>query len=212
MCQLEYWEQKFISYYDGKSFSDKSHDLFHFKRVWKICQKLNSDGEANSLVLLAASYFHDVINYPKNSPKRSLSSIDSSIEAERILLSLGFPVEHLKNTKHCIVAHSYSAKVEAETLEAKIVQDADRMESLGAIGIARTFYVSGLMGSSLFESSDPGAKYRDLNDKKYALDHFKVKLYKIAETMKTEKGKLEAEKRLDVLKKFASQLEEELTI
>ncbi|WP_372654904.1 HD domain-containing protein [Halobacteriovorax sp.] len=212
MHQLDLWEEKFIAHYSGNVFKDKSHDLFHFKRVWNICKRLNVDEKANSLVLLASSYFHDLVNYPKDSSQRSLSSKHSAIEAEKILSSMGFPEELLANTMHCIEAHSHSASIETETLEAMIVQDADRMESLGAIGIARTFYVSGIMGSSLFDSSDPSAKNRDLDDKRYALDHFWVKLFKIPETMKTEEGKLEASKRVDVLKDFVSQLEEELRI
>ena len=208
--QLEFWKNSFHSYYKKKKFEDKSHDLSHFKRVWSLCSRLSEGSDASLLVLLAGSYFHDLVNYPKDSDKRHLSSRDSAIAAEKILNSLGFPSDLLGNVKHCIEAHSYSAQIEPLTLEAKILQDADRMESLGAIGIARTFYVSGRMGSELFDSEDPLAENRPLDDMKYALDHFEVKLYKIAETMITDKGRDEAQNRVSVIKAFIENIREEL--
>ncbi|MFA9353024.1 hydrolase, partial [Escherichia coli] len=75
-----------------------------------------------------------------------------------------------------IEAHSFSAKIAPETLEAKIVQDADRLEALGAIGLARVFAVSGALGVALFDAEDPFARQRGLDDKQYALDHFQTKL------------------------------------
>jgi HD superfamily phosphodiesterase len=72
---------------------------------------------------------------------------------------------------HAVQAHSYSAQVTPLTLEAKIVQDADRLDAIGAIGVARCFYVAGRMGSSLYEALDPQAQQRPLQDTRYALDH-----------------------------------------
>ncbi|PIK14370.1 hypothetical protein [Halobacteriovorax sp. JY17] len=90
------------------------------------------------------------------------------------------------------------------------MQDADRMESLGAIGLARTFYVAGRMGSSLFHEDDPFALSRDLDDRSFAIDHFKVKLYRISETMNTRGGRIEARKRVMILERFMEDLKGEL--
>ena len=102
--------------------------------------------------------------------------------------------------------------IETKTLEAKIVQDADRTEALGAIGLARTFYVAGLMKTKLFCSEDPFATNRELDDKAYALDHFQQKLLKLPSTMKTEPARLEANKRANILYKFLDDLKNELYI
>ncbi|STF26181.1 putative phosphohydrolase [Escherichia coli] len=75
------------------------------------------------------------------------------------------------------------------TTEAKIVQDADRLEALGAIGLARVFAVSGALGVALFDGEDPFAQHRPLDDKRYALDHFQTKLLKLPQTMQTARGK-----------------------
>lgn len=116
----------------------------------------------------------------------------------------------MDHVEHCIAAHSFSAGIPCETEEAKLVQDADRMEALGAIGLARVFYTGGRMGTGLFDSEDPFAEYRELNDKKYSVDHFETKLFKLPKTMQTEAGREEAEKRAEVLKRYLEDLKLEL--
>ncbi len=206
---LEDWKNKFEDYLNANPLDDGSHDLSHFKRVWRLANNLSSDNE-DKLVILAACYFHDIVNYPKNDSRRSQSSRDAALKAKEILNEMSFPIDKLSDVAHCIEAHSFSANIEPETIEAKIVQDADRMESLGAIGLARTFYVAGRMGSQLFDGEDPFAKNRELDDKKYAIDHFKTKLFKLPETMKTDSGKEEAIKRVRTLEQFLENLSKEL--
>jgi uncharacterized protein len=206
---LEDWKNKFEDYLQNNPLEDGSHDLSHFKRVWRLANDLSSDNE-DKLVILAACYFHDIVNYPKNDPRRSQSSKDAALKAKEILNDMSFPTEKLSGVAHCIEAHSFSANIEPETIEAKIVQDADRMESLGAIGLARTFYVAGRMGSQLFDGEDPFAKNRELDDKKFAIDHFKTKLFKLPKTMKTDSGKEEAIKRAQILEQFLENLSREL--
>ncbi|MCH2534095.1 MAG: HD domain-containing protein [Bdellovibrionales bacterium] len=209
MENIELWKEQFENYLREHPTSDGSHDISHFQRVWSVANKL-SKGSEDKLTLLAACYFHDIVSYPKNDPRRSRSSLDAAEKATSILSSLGFPEEKLKNVKHCIEAHSYSANIPTKTPEAEIVQDADRMEALGAIGLARTFYVAGSMGLKLFSTEDPFAEQRNLDDKKYAIDHFYEKLLKLPSTMKTQKGKVEAERRAKVLKAFLEDLRAEL--
>lgn len=207
--EISEWKNKFIRYLEDHPTSDKSHDIGHFKRVWKTSVKLIED-DADLLTILAACFFHDIISYPKNHPDRAFSSTHAAIRAEEILISLEFPSENLEDVKHCIEAHSFSANVKPKTIEAKIVQDADRMEALGAIGLARTFYVAGRLGSDLFNERDPLGMERELDDKKYALDHFKVKLLNLPNTMQTKAGRVEAFKRANVLVRFTEDLLSEL--
>ncbi|OUR99738.1 hypothetical protein A9Q84_01560 [Halobacteriovorax marinus] len=211
MEDLKNWEERFINHLGKLTFSDSSHDLHHFKRVWNLSQKI-CDESCDKLVLLAASYFHDIVSFPKNHPDRSISSIRAAEKTMEILGEMNFPKDKLPGVFHAIEAHSYSANIETTTMEARVIQDADRMESLGSIGLARTFYVSGLMGSSLFESNDPFAKKRELDDKSFAVDHFYVKLLKLQDLMKTEKGRELAKKRTLVMTDFLDQLKEELFV
>lgn len=207
-------EQDLIHYLEENfSNDDKSHDLSHFKRVWKLGQKLAEKGDDLEVILVSA-YLHDIVSYPKNHPDRSLSSKHAAIKAREILAKPKFQITFNKSkidqVAHCIEAHSFSANIPALTQEAKIVQDADRMESLGAIGLARTFYVAARIGSQLFDPIDPLAKNRELDDTKYALDHFETKLLKLPDTMQTIKGKREARKRAQLMIDFKKRLISEL--
>lgn len=209
MSEIVKWTDLFERYLRENPCEDGSHNLGHFRRVWKSAKNM-MDHNVDQLVVLAASYFHDIVTYPKDHPHRSLSSKDAAIKAEEILLQMDFPKEKIENVKHSIESHSFSANITPETVEAKIVQDADRMEALGAIGLARTFYVAGRLGSQLFHEEDPLAHKRELDDKKYALDHFRVKLLKLPATMQTELGRREAQRRANVLLKFTEDLQSEL--
>jgi len=90
------------------------------------------------------------------------------------------------------------------------VQDADRLEAVGAIGIARCFLTGGSMGTTLYDPEDPFADNRELDDKQYTLDHFYCKLLGLVDTMKTNAGRLEAIKRTEYMQVFLDQLGEEI--
>ena len=214
-AELNNWEDRFIEYLETHhDTKDGSHDLFHFQRVWKTAQYINSQetDKADLLVLLAGCYFHDLISYPKNDARRSLSSLHSAEKTVEILDKdfTDFPKDKIDAVKHAIHAHSFSANITPITQEAKILQDADRMESLGAIGIARAFYTGGQLNLELFDGEDPFAEDRPLNDQKYSLDHFQVKLLKLPDMMNTPTGKELGEYNAGYLLRFMEKIEQEI--
>jgi len=202
---LEEWEKVFTKYLEEQNTDDASHDLSHFQRVFQCGLKIASfeKKEADLFVILAAAYFHDIVSLPKNDPENHKSSHYAAIKAENILEELKFPKEKIKPVCHAILTHSFSANIPPETLEAKIIQDADRMEALGALGVMRTFYISGRLGTKPYHKEDPLAKSRTPDDKLYALDHFFVKLLKLPQLLNTEGGKHIASERTDFLNLFA---------
>ena len=111
--------------------------------------------------ILTACYFHDIVSLAKNHPQRQRSSILAAEETRRLLREefVQFPAEKIEAVCHAIAAHSFSAQIAPLTTEAKIVQDADRLEALGAIGLARVFAVSGAWGVALFDGEDPFANH-----------------------------------------------------
>ena len=193
--------------------SDAAHDVAHTDRVWANAQII-AEGEApcDMTVLLAACYFHDLVTLPKNSPERARASAMSAEAAAPILRELGLASRQVESASHAIKAHSFSANIPPETLEAKILQDADRIEALGAIGIARCFATTGVIGGGLFHGLDPFGLDRRLDDKAYAVDHFKIKLLNIPVTMQTATGRKLAEDRANVLRDFLDQLATELDV
>jgi uncharacterized protein len=182
---------------------DGAHDASHLDRVWRNAQTLLADyPAADALVVLAACYLHDLVNVPKNDPRRAMASRLSAELARERLAQLGFPADKLDGVAHAVAAHSFSAAIPATTLEARIVQDADRLDGLGTVGLARMFYIAGRMGSALAHGSDPLGSTRMLDDRTYALDHIPVKLALLPGMMQTDAGRRLAAARLAVLDDF----------
>jgi uncharacterized protein len=203
------WESAFLDYFSHEDQGDASHDLGHFRRVASVASRIAALEQApvDALVILAAAYFHDIVNLPKNHPERKFASRYSAEKATKILAEMDFPNEKLGPVSHAIQAHSFSAQLTPETLEAKIIQDADRMEALGALGIMRTFYVSGRLGTLPYHPADLFAAQRTLDDKAYALDHFYCKLFKLPGLLQTKGGREIALQRTQVLQQFVDELE-----
>ncbi|QLS22820.1 phosphohydrolase [Klebsiella michiganensis] len=199
-----------VGSYHGQE--DAAHDISHFRRVWATAQQLAEETAADRLVILTACYFHDIVSLAKNHPERSRSSAMAAEKTLAILQSAfpDFPPERYAAVLHAIEAHSFSAAVAPQSEEAKIVQDADRLEALGAIGLARVFAVSGALNNSLFDARDPFADRRELDDKTYALDHFQCKLLRLPKTMQTEKGRAMAVHNARFLVQFMAKLSAEL--
>lgn len=212
--QLKAWENRFTNWWQQRPVEDGAHDLAHFRRVWNSAHYIakRESEKADLLTLLTAAYFHDLVSLPKNHPDRNKSSLMSAEQTESLIKSefTDFPMELLEGVKHAIHAHSFSANVATTTLEAKILQDADRMEALGAIGIARTFYVSGQMSRAMFHPNDPLGEQRELDDTEYALDHFQLKLLKLPELFKTTTGRQMAEEKVAFVREFMLRLDAEV--
>jgi len=191
---------------------DGSHDVGHCRRVWQVVQTIASelDEPVDSLVLLAAAYLHDAVTFEKDDPRRSQASRHAACWASARLAEEGFPADKLDAVSHAIEAHSWSAGIKPETREAQILQDADRMDALGAIGLARLFYVSGRMGGRLFDEADPLARHRDLDDRAYALDHFHTKILRLPGMMNTAPGRAIAQARVRLVEGYLEALVAEI--
>jgi uncharacterized protein len=195
----------------GVERTDGSHDRSHLLRVWQnakaiACQEQGCD----HAVLVAAVILHDCVAVEKNSPLRSRASRLAATRARGILIELGWDPARIDRTAHAIEAHSFSAGIAPETPEARILQDADRLDAIGAIGIARCFYVAGRMGSSLYDLDDPKAVNRGLDDGSFALDHFGAKLFTVAENFQTKAGQALAEQRTRTMRDFVQALLDEI--
>ena len=200
---LATWRSKLVAMAAASNDNDGAHDSAHLDRVWRNARALlEYHPEADRLVVLAASYLHDLVNLPKNDPERDQASRRSAQLARHQLSHLGFPPEKLDAVAHAIEAHSFSAAIRAETIEAKIVQDADRLDGLGLVGLARLFYIAGKMNTSLAHPDDPLGRARDFDDRRYALDHIMVKLAKLPDMMQLEAARSLGRERLDQLLAF----------
>jgi uncharacterized protein len=200
---LAAWQSRLIALADAAAGDDGAHDVNHLHRVWQTArQLLAASPEADALVVLAACYLHDLVNLAKDHSERHLASQQAAELACRQLAALDFPAAKLAAVGHAIAAHSFSAGIAPTTLEAKIVQDADRLDALGAVGLARLFYTAGRLGSALAHPADPLGEQRPHDDKAYALDHIAVKLATLPASMQTEAGRQLGLQRLRWLEDF----------
>jgi uncharacterized protein len=213
---LSEWEARFSDYWKpGLPGGDGAHDIGHFRRVWKAAAEINREegGPGDELILLAAAYFHDIVSLPKNDPRRGESSRLSAEKVGRLLVEVftDFPQEKIWGVQHAILTHSFSAGIVPETVEARILQDADRLEALGAIGVARVFYTAGFTGAQLFDADDPLAAARELDDRRFALDHFAVKLLKLPGMMHTAAARRHGELQAAWMRRFIEKLCDEIS-
>ncbi|NLS14550.1 HD domain-containing protein [Vibrio sp. SM6] len=190
--------------------ADNAHDITHIRRVVETARELAHLEGADLAVVIPAAFLHDCVTLPKNHPDRAKSSILAAQKSQVLLEEMGYPSRYHSAIAHAIEAHSFSAQIPPQTLEAKVVQDADRLDALGAIGIARCINVSSHFNAALYHSTDPFAATRDLDDKAYMLDHFSVKLFPIASTMTTASGKAAAQQRVQFMHAFLQQLQQEI--
>jgi uncharacterized protein len=190
---------------------DGSHDRSHLLRVWQNATSITDwEAECDRAVLIAAVILHDCVAVEKDSPLRSQASRLAASRARTILADLGWEAPRIDAVAHAIEAHSFSAAIAPRTVEARIVQDADRLDAIGAIGIARCFYVAGRMGSGLYDPIDPPAANRHLDDRCFALDHFGAKLFKVAGNFQTKAGQALAEARTRTMRDFVRALLDEI--
>ncbi|MDP3779937.1 MAG: HD domain-containing protein [Nitrosopumilaceae archaeon] len=190
--------------------NDAAHDFEHIMRVYRNTKKLCKSEEANPKLVLCAALLHDIVSFPKSDKRSKTSSKKSSILAEKILKKYNFSKNEIQIICNAILDHSFSKNKVPKTIEGKILQDADRLDAIGAIGIARAFAVGGHENRSFYNKLDPFCIKRSPDDKKWTLDHFFRKLLLLEKLMNTKSAKIEAKKRTKIIKKYLDDLKREI--
>ncbi len=189
---------------------DAAHDLGHILRVAKLAERIAAEEGAQADVCLAAALLHDLVYRPKNHPESPLTArLAAELVPQWCRETPGLET-HAEAVAAAVASHSWSGGGIPAGLEAAVVQDADRLEALGAIGIARVFATGASFGAGLWHPEDPWAKARDLDDKAWSLDHFERKLLKLADGMRTPTGRRLAGARHAVLLRYLEDLRAEL--
>jgi len=173
-------------------------------------RRLARTEDAQMEVVVPAAWLHDCVAVPKDDPRREQASVLAAEAAGDFLSEAGYPTHWVDDIEHAIAAHSYSGDVPPETLEAKVVQDADRLDALGAVGIARCFMVGGALDHALYDPDDPFCENRPPDDDTYSIDHFFAKLLTLPDTMKTDAGRAEGERRAQFMRSYLDRLAEEI--
>ncbi len=192
--------------YEG---ADPAHDFSHVLRVCKNARLIGEQEGADMKVLILAALLHDAGAGSKSS--RMPDSTARTLKmAEDFMAGLVIQEDLRKKVLYAIEVHSFSKGIVPSTLEAEILQDADRLDALGAIGIARVFLTGGSLMRNLYSPDDPFCSFREPDDKKWNLDHFYSKLLKLESGMHTKTARDLAKKRSEVMRRYLMDLKSEI--
>jgi len=196
---------------------DTAHDALHLSRVLANARLLidaeRAAGETvEAFVVEAACWLHDLVQLPKGSGPAGESARQSAAVARAFLAERGVEAPTIDAIAHAVEAHSYSGGMRPATIEAAILQDADRLDALGAVGIARLWVTGVGLGGALHHDGDPAGTARELDDRAYSLDHIERKLLRLPTTMNTVSGRQEAERRSGFVQQYREEFLRELGV
>ncbi|MDP2630895.1 MAG: HD domain-containing protein [Candidatus Uhrbacteria bacterium] len=183
--------------------------MSHVLRVLLNAEIIAKEEGGDLEILIPAALFHDVIQYPRNDPRVPLHAQESADETVKILSSLaGYSKEKINAVHYAILMHN--KKEAPDTVEARILQDADNLEITGAIIVMRMCASAGIMGRALYHMEDPWAEHRACDGLKWTLDYYTERLLNVENEMHTATGRRIAQRRTVFLKQFMDELKMEL--
>src|SRR5206468_5982994 len=192
-------------------FSDLAHGWEHVHRVYHLALYLAEQEHADGLIVGLAALLHD-LGRTTHGPTRSHAERSAKL-AKHLLAAYDLPHQTQQAILHAILAHSYRHGVEPATLEARVLSDADRLDSLGASGVMRwamTTKHGRWPETRTYHPDDPFALWREPDGQRYLLDRFFTKLLKLQEAMTTTTGRAMAERRIAFLRLYLQELLHEL--
>jgi len=187
-----------------------SHDWDHTERVYRLCMHIGRAEGADLEVLAVAAFLHDVGRSYEDESKGTICHAEKGAEIAKTLL-VNYPLsdEKKQNIVHCIGSHRFRGNNAPETLEARTLFDADKLDSIGAIGIGRAFLFAGEVGAKLHNPQADLRSTRPYTEEDTGYREFKLKLSKIKDRMLTAEGKRLAEERHAFMEGFFERLQQE---
>jgi uncharacterized protein len=195
---------------------DLAHDRLHVLRVYAWAVRLAPEAGVEPDLAGAGALVHDLVAVPKESEDRPRASERSAREAGAVLEVAGYAPDEIEQVTDAVRTCSWSSGRAPSGALGRVLQDADRLDALGAVGIARTLLTAQGIQSrgarlELYHPGDPIARTgREPDDRRYALDHFFVKLLGLADGMHLPSAREEALRRKAVMEEFLAQLAREI--
>lgn len=190
-------------------------------RVVDLCKMIAvHETNVDMEILLVSAYLHDIARVKEDrdvTGETDHSVLGAKMSAD-ILSNLGYSIEKIDRVKHCIISHRFRSGHRPESIEAKILFDADKLDVIGAVGLARTYMMSGQYGQSidfdsenysLEDNSDNNGRLKDMS-KHSPFIEFECKYKKIPGRLYTPKAKEIAVERLAFMEQYFKRLKDEL--
>lgn len=194
---------------------DAAHDFDHVLRVARLAIQIAQAENADETVVHLAALLHDVPvtdEQVERNEQRLAHHLSAASFAERLLLARGFGTERTANVVHCIEAHRYRDRtIQPQSREAKCLYDADKLDSIGAIGIGRAFAYAGSHGNRLWtEPVSAAAAFKPAGDDYTPVHEYVYKLSRILDTLYTECAREIGRKRHEFMQSFFAALDDEM--
>lgn len=194
----EYIEKTFANSHSG-------HDWWHMWRVWQNAKLIGKTEVADMFIVEMGALLHDISDWKFNSRQDS----ESGVQAREWLTQFNLDektVSHICDIVATVSFKGVGVTPEMKTLEGKVVRDADRLDAMGAIGIARAFAYGGAVKRSMYDPTQ-NPQYSQthqeyMSSKSHSINHFYEKLLHLKDLMRTETGKRLAEKRHKYMEEF----------
>lgn len=193
----------------ARASADPAHDWLHVTRVERAAVHIAQEEGADVQVVRVAALLHELVNLPKSHPESSRSGELCAAEALVVLGSVGADAGAAERVARCIRVHGWSAGQAPPDREAAVLQDADRLDAIGAIGVARCFATCQSMGRPFYDAQDPFCARRTPDDRAFGIDHFYKKLLRIPDRLHTATARSLAQDRAAFLRAFLEQLARE---
>lgn len=206
-----------------KELECSAHNMDHVDRVYNLCLKLSEGENVDLDVIKTSALLHDIarVKEDMDSTGKTDHAVLGSNMAEQILKKFNFPEDKIKHIQDCIITHRYRTGNLPKTLEAKILFDADKLDTIGTIGLARCFVWVGKNNAQIYrkvnlndyikENLGGSIKGRIQDASKHSVNiEYETKLKFIVEKLHTQKAKKIGKERLDYFKNFLEKLEKEI--
>jgi len=204
---------------------DAGHDINHALRVYDSCVKLSQGVKGVDLeVLLTAALLHDIggLKELKDGTGKTCHAQESAKMARKILENFKYPREKIDKVVHCILAHRHRTGVKPETKEAEILFDADKLDALGSLGVARAYIWIGKNNAEIYSNTPLKSYIREnivggkpngrikVKSKHNPFFEFELKLKRLPQRLHTRKAKKIARERLSYMILFFDRLKKEV--
>jgi len=180
-----------------------SHDWDHTLRVLRLCERIGSDELADLQVVRVAALLHDIGRSDQDDANGSLCHARQGVRlAAPIVANLPLTDDKKQNVLHCIAAHRFRGRIEPDTVEARVLFDADKLDAIGAVGVARAFLFAGEVGARLHNPDASVEESLPYTTDDTGYREYRVKLCRIKERMLTATGRKLAERRHQFMEEF----------
>jgi uncharacterized protein len=180
-----------------------SHDWEHTLRVCKLCHRIGTARGADMTVLMSAAYLHDIGRSHQDRLNGAVCHAQKGAEiATPIVQNLSIPEQKKENILHCVRTHRFRGDHAPETGEARVLFDADKLDAIGAVGVARAFLFAGEVGARLHNPDVDPEQARPYTEDDTGYREYRVKLCRIKDRMLTGEGRKIAQARHAFMERF----------